>query len=74
MINSISTPVAFNFELWDKKNISELSAFANPPALVKLVTDSIQYLLGETKVDWKTSKKQLKNQEEFLNKLRFLTP
>ncbi|XP_055327511.1 dynein heavy chain, cytoplasmic-like [Paramacrobiotus metropolitanus] len=36
-----------------KQNLVEVKSMANPPPLVKLATESVCFLLGETNLDWK---------------------
>ena len=36
-----------------KQNLVEVKSMANPPPLVKLATESVCFLLGETNLEWK---------------------
>lgn len=50
------------------KEINELKALANPPAVVKLVLESVLVLLGKPTKDWKAIKGEV-TQADFLKRV-----
>ena len=55
-----------------KKNLVELKSMSNPPPLVKLATESVCFLLGESNLDWKNIRAVMVK-EDFISRILYFT-
>jgi len=57
-----------------KKDISEVSSFANPPPAVRMTVDAVMLLLNGKTLSWNTCRSIMKNCDSFLSSLIYFEP